>query len=116
MVPLSRGYSVYLVTGFHGDDKLSDENLGQVLAFEPESHTFVSPGLTLEMGQRLPNYYLRANNFCFPKWNGFRRITRHELRASYEAFLRENCKGDLIVPRTPRTPRTERTSKELTAH
>ncbi|MFV0478281.1 MAG: hypothetical protein ACK5ME_10650 [Parahaliea sp.] len=101
MIPVSKAYSVYLVTGFSGEDRLSTTSLGHVLCFEPGTHSFVSPGLTLEMAKRLPNYFLRLGNDAYPKWAGFRRIPRSELRTSYERFLRETSGDDVFVPVEP---------------
>ncbi len=99
MIPVNKSpYSVFLVTGFQEDeDKLTAENLGPVFGFDAETHSFVSPGLTLEMSQRLPNYYLQLGNHCFPKWNGFKSIWKSKLKSSYEAFLRGDPESDAMT-------------------
>lgn len=85
MLPVSRALSAYLVTGHHDKEKLSTENLGHVHAFDPERHVFVATGLTLQMAERLENYYIREGSYCYPKWEGFKRLKFNQLSDSYRA-------------------------------
>ena len=79
-------------------ERLKTEHLGSVIAFDPQTHTAVTPGLTLEMAQRLDNYYLEEGSGFFPKWAGFKRMKKTEMLASYKEWMASVSKLRAATP------------------
>lgn len=92
MIPvLNKHLSVVLVLGVdEAEQKLQTEHLGSVVALDPEAHLFVTAGFSLEMAQRLQNYYINEASGFYPAWAGFRRMRKPDLFASYRQWLRES--------------------------
>ncbi|EAQ96398.1 hypothetical protein [Congregibacter litoralis] len=92
MIPVThRNISAALVTGFgktqDGRDRLITEHLGSVLAFDPETHTVATVGLTVQMAQKLDNFYINEGSGFYPKWAGFKRMQKSQLVESYREYL-----------------------------
>ena len=99
MIPISRSIVGYLVTGINDDNTLKTDCLGHMVALDPETHTPLFVGLKLEATKRLQNYYFRDASGHYAKWNGFRRLDKGELVASYRQWLdrdNERAQGHYI--------------------
>lgn len=87
MIPVSRSIVGFLVTGIDDEKSLKTECLGHMIAIDPDTHTPMFVGIKFEATKRLQNFYFRDGSGYYAKWNGYRRLDKGQLSASYRKYI-----------------------------